>query len=127
VQAVRDGAWVVRGRFATVRAVQIPDGAKMVRECHSHRLRYAAEIPLHGVLRRSVMVSPSTPISPAALISRTAGRRILSRRIAMAGITAEGFDRLSAHALRVGFITAACDKGVRDEAFPLENGPIRKT
>ena len=39
----------------------------------------------------------------------------------MAGITAEGFDRLSAHALRVGFITAAYDKGVRDEAFPLKN------
>jgi integrase len=42
-------------------------------------------------------------------------RRILSHRIAMAGITVEGFDRLSAHALRVGFITAAYDKGVRDE------------
>jgi hypothetical protein len=27
----------------------------------------------------------------------------------------DGFDRLSAHALRVGFITAAYDKGVHDE------------
>ena len=33
----------------------------------------------------------------------------------MAGLTVEGFDRLSAHALRVGFITEAYDKGVRDE------------
>ena len=27
----------------------------------------------------------------------------------------EGFDRFSAHSLRVGFITAAYEKGVRDE------------
>ena len=33
----------------------------------------------------------------------------------MAGLTVDGFDRLSAHALRVGFITEAYDKGVRDE------------
>ena len=42
-------------------------------------------------------------------------RRILAHRVAMAGIAVDGFDRLSAHALRVGFITAAYDKGVRDE------------
>jgi hypothetical protein len=29
-----------------------------------------------------------------------------------AGLREEGFGRLSAHALRVGFITEACDKGV---------------
>ena len=33
----------------------------------------------------------------------------------MAGLDSEGFDRLSAHALRVGFITEAYGKGVRDE------------
>jgi hypothetical protein len=33
----------------------------------------------------------------------------------MAGIVVETFDRWSAHALRVGFITAAYDQGVRDE------------
>jgi integrase len=33
----------------------------------------------------------------------------------MAGLTPDGFDRLSAHALRVGFITEAYAKGVRDE------------
>jgi hypothetical protein len=33
----------------------------------------------------------------------------------MAGLTVDGFDRLSAHALRVGFISAAYGKGVRDE------------
>ena len=42
-------------------------------------------------------------------------RRILAHRVAMAGISVNGFDRLSAHALRVGFITEAYDKGVRDE------------
>jgi len=42
-------------------------------------------------------------------------RRILAHRVAMAGLTVEGFERLSAHALRVGFITEAYDKGVRDE------------
>jgi len=42
-------------------------------------------------------------------------RRILAHRVQMAGLTVTGFDRLSAHALRVGFITAAYDQGVRDE------------
>jgi len=40
---------------------------------------------------------------------------ILVRRAAMAGVVIEGFDRFSAHSLRVGFITAAYEKGVRDE------------
>jgi integrase len=42
-------------------------------------------------------------------------RRILAHRVQLAGLTVDGFDRLSAHALRVGFITAAYDHGVRDE------------
>jgi integrase len=42
-------------------------------------------------------------------------RRILAHRVQLAGLTLEGFDRLSAHALRVGFITEAYTKGVRDE------------
>jgi integrase len=42
-------------------------------------------------------------------------RHILAHRVRMAGIVVENFDRLSAHALRVGFITEAYDKGVRDE------------
>ena len=42
-------------------------------------------------------------------------RRILAHRLRMAGLTPEGFDRLSAHALRAGFITEAYGKGVRDE------------
>ena len=42
-------------------------------------------------------------------------RRILAQRIRMAGLERESFDRLSAHALRVGFITEAYSKGVRDE------------
>jgi integrase len=42
-------------------------------------------------------------------------RHILAQRAAMAGLVIEGFDRLSAHALRVGFITEAYARGVRDE------------
>ncbi len=42
-------------------------------------------------------------------------RRILAYRVGMAGLTTDGFERLSAHALRVGFITEAYGKGVRDE------------
>ena len=59
-------------------------------------------------------------ISTAGRIGNTAlhpdaVRQILTYRIGQAGLTVEGFDRLSAHALRVGFITEAYDKGVRDE------------
>ena len=41
--------------------------------------------------------------------------RIPAHRAGLAGVTVESFDRLSVHAFRVGFITEACDKGVRDE------------
>ena len=42
-------------------------------------------------------------------------RQILSYRVRLAGLTVDGFGQLSAHALRVGFITEAYGKGVRDE------------
>ena len=51
----------------------------------------------------------------AAALHPDAVRRILARRCRMAGFSPDGFDRLSAHALRVGFITEAYGKGVRDE------------
>jgi integrase len=51
----------------------------------------------------------------AAALHPDAIRRILAHRVALAGLTMDGFDRLSAHALRVGFITEAYDKGARDE------------
>jgi integrase len=50
-----------------------------------------------------------------AALHPDAVRRILAHRIALAGLTQEGFGRLSAHALRVGFITEAYQTGVRDE------------
>jgi integrase len=63
-------------------------------------------------------VSASGRVGGAAL-HPDAVRRILLYRFRMAGLTPErfgqGFDRLSAHALRVGFITEAYAKGVRDE------------
>jgi integrase len=59
-------------------------------------------------------ISAAGNIGEAAL-HPDAVRRILARRCRMAGLAPEGFDRLSAHALRVGFITEAYGKGVRDE------------
>lgn len=59
-------------------------------------------------------ISTRGSIGDAAL-HPDAVRRILARRCHMAGLTVDGFDRLSAHALRVGFITEAYGKGVRDE------------
>jgi integrase len=54
-----------------------------------------------------------------AALHPDAVRRILTNRLRLAGLRPEGggqgFDRLSAHALRVGFITEAYAKGVRDE------------
>ena len=59
-------------------------------------------------------------VSTAGTIAGTAlhpdaVRRILAHRAGLAGLDVNGFERLSAHALRVGFITAAYDGGVRDE------------
>jgi integrase len=59
-------------------------------------------------------ISTAGGIGEAAL-HPDAIRRILAHRVRLAGLTVDGFDRLSAHALRVGFITEAYDKGVRDE------------
>jgi integrase len=59
-------------------------------------------------------ISAAGRIGEAAL-HPDAVRQILSRRVKMAGLTVDGFQRLSAHALRVGFITEAYEKGVRDE------------
>ena len=50
-----------------------------------------------------------------AALHPDAVRRILAHRAGLAGLEENGFDRLSAHALRVGFITAAYGNGVRDE------------
>ncbi len=59
-------------------------------------------------------ISTGGRIGDAAL-HPDAVRQVLARRVAMAGLTQEGFERLSAHALRVGFITEAYAQGVRDE------------
>jgi integrase len=50
-----------------------------------------------------------------AALHPDAVRRILAQRSRMAGIEVEEAERLSPHALRVGFITEAYGKGVRDE------------
>jgi len=59
-------------------------------------------------------ISAADRIGEAAL-HPDAVRRILAYRAGLAGLQAEGFERLSAHALRVGFISEAYAQGVRDE------------
>ena len=59
-------------------------------------------------------VSAAGGIGTAAL-HPDAVRRILAHRARLAGLELAGAERLSAHALRVGFITEAYGKGVRDE------------
>ncbi len=59
-------------------------------------------------------ISTADRIGDAAL-HPDAVRRILAHRAALAGLELQGFERLSAHALRVGFITEAYAQGVRDE------------
>lgn len=50
-----------------------------------------------------------------AALTPSAVTRIVLRRAALAGVVLEGPEQLSAHALRVGFITEAYARGVRDE------------
>ena len=52
-----------------------------------------------------------TPLHPNAL------PKILARRVAKAGLTTSGLERLSAHGLRAGFITEAYKAGANDEAI----------
>ena len=59
-------------------------------------------------------ISTAGRIGEAAL-HPDAVRRILAYRAGLAGLELDGVERLSAHALRVGFITEAYGKGVRDE------------
>ena len=59
-------------------------------------------------------ISTADRIGDAAL-HPDAVRQILGYRVRLAGLAVDGFDRLSAHALRVGFITEAYGRGVRDE------------
>lgn len=59
-------------------------------------------------------VSTAGRVGDAAL-HPDAVRRILAHRAGLAGLELDGFGRLSAHALRVGFITEAYAGGVRDE------------
>ena len=89
------------------------------------RGRHAATCPVRAleawqaVARRRAgplfrRVSREGRIGDAAL-HPDAVRRILAHRADLAGLEGDGFARLSAHALRVGFITEAYAHGVRDE------------
>ena len=64
--------------------------------------------PLFRPVRRGGHVG-ATALTPFAVT------RIITKRAELAGIVLDGPEQLSAHALRVGFITEAYAKGVRDE------------
>lgn len=82
--------------------------------CPVRAFRDWQEVARRGAGPLFRQVSTGATVGSAAL-HPDAVRRILAHRVGMAGLTVEGFGRLSAHALRVGFITEAYEKGVRDE------------
>ena len=111
----------LRLRLLRGKTDQAGDGA----EVGLPRGRHAATCPVRAfeawqaVARRRAgplfrRVSREGRIGDAAL-HPDAVRRILAHRADLAGLEVDGFARLSAHALRVGFITEAYANGVRDE------------
>lgn len=121
VEDVAAAASGLRLRLLRGKTDQAGDGA----ELGLPRGRHAGTCPVRAfeawqaVARRRAgplfrRVSRDGRIGDAAL-HPDAVRRILAHRAALAGLEVDGFGRLSAHALRVGFITEAYAQGVRDE------------
>ena len=121
---VEDVAIVAGGlrlRIARGKTDQEGQGAEigLPRGRHAHTCPVRAFEDWQEVARRRAgplfrRISTGDRIGEAAL-HPDAVRRILAHRVGMAGLAIEGFERLSAHALRVGFITEAYAQGVRDE------------
>jgi integrase len=121
VEDVRTVAGGLRVRILRGKTDQAGQGAEigLPRGRHVETCPVLAFNDWQAVARRKAgplfrKISTADGIGEAAL-HPDAVRRILAYRVGMAGIVVENFDRLSAHALRVGFITEAYDKGVRDE------------
>jgi integrase len=125
VEDVRVDADGLRLRIRRGKTDQEGQGAEigLPRGRHSETCPLRAFEAWQAVAQRSAgplfrRISTRGSIGGAAL-HPDAVRRILAHRLAMAGLTPEeigqGFDRLSAHALRVGFITEAYANDVRDE------------
>ena len=121
VEDVAATAGGLRLRLPRGKTDQAGDGA----ELGLPRGRHAATCPVRAfeawqaVARRRAgplfrRVSREGRIGDAAL-HPDAVRRILAHRAGLASLEVDGFGRLSAHALRVGFITEAYANGVRDE------------
>ena len=89
-----------RGRHAETCPVRAFDAWQAVARCRA------------GPLFRRVGTAGTvgdTAMHPDAI------RRILPHRAGLAGLPADGSGRLSAHALRVGFVTEAYEKGVHKQ------------
>ena len=121
VEDVAEVAGGLRLRIARSKTDAAAQGAEigLPRGRHAETCPVQAFAAWQAVARRRAgplfrRISVGGTIGDAAL-HPDAVRQILAHRCGMAGITLEGFDRLSAHALRVGFITEAYGQGVRDE------------
>ena len=121
VEDVAEAAGGLRLRIPRSKTDQAGQGAELglPRGRHAETCPVQAFHDWQAVARRKAgplfrRISTGGQIGDTAL-HPDAVRRILAYRVRLAGLTLEGFDRLSAHALRVGFITEAYAKGVRDE------------
>ncbi len=121
---VEDVAIVANGlrlRMARSKTDQAGEGAEIglprgrhAETCPERAFREWQEVAMRKAGPLFRRISTAGTIAATAL-HPDAVRRILAHRAGMAGLQIETFERLSAHALRVGFITAAYGKGVRDE------------
>jgi integrase len=121
VEDVAVAAGGLRLRIARGKTDQAGEGAEigLPRGKHADTCPVKAFQAWQAVAKRKAgplfrRISTAGRIGEAAL-HPDAVRRILAHRAQMAGLEIEGFERLSPHALRVGFISEAYGKGVRDE------------
>jgi integrase len=121
VQDVTVAAGGLRIRIARSKTDPGGEGAEigLPRGKHADTCPVQAFLDWQAVAKRKAgplfrRISSGGKIAGAAL-HPDAVRQILVRRAGMAGLALDGSERLSAHALRVGFITAAYGAGVRDE------------
>ncbi len=121
VEDVAVAAGGLRLRIARGKTDQAGEGAEigLPRGRHVETCPVRAFEAWQAVARRKAgplfrRISSAGRVGDAAL-HPDAVRRILAARVRMAGLEIAGFERLSAHALRVGFITEAYAKGARDE------------
>ncbi len=118
ITATRDGLEIRLGRSKTDQdgkgaSIGLPRGEHR-RTCPVRAFQEWQQVakrsagPLFRPIKKGGHIG-TTALTPSAVT------RIVTRRALMADVVLDGPEQLSAHALRVGFITEAYAKGVRDE------------